>query len=243
MFRRLFGTTLAGGVAGARAAAYLDRSGVRGGDTAGAPDAGRAPVVADPLPAPCSDGLLAGTLIATADGWRPAEDLRPGDLVVTFDNGLRPLCATSRTTLVTPDAGPLPATSRPLDVPAGVLGNRRPLRLLPGQAVLIESDAAELRFGDAFALIPAAALHGQDDIARTAPPPKLDVVWLEFDSDEIVYAEGMTLLLCPRRQPRLVATAEALMAAGMERPYAILPPQIARSLLPSPSAGPDPHTA
>ena len=38
-------------------------------------------------------GLVAGTRIATAMGWRAVEAIAVGDLVLTFDNGLQPVVA------------------------------------------------------------------------------------------------------------------------------------------------------
>lgn len=185
---------------------------------------------------PACDGIAAGTLIATDRGWKRAQDLQPGDPVVTFDNGLVPLRSVSHSTLATRGRG-IPRSAWPLDVPAGALGNRRDLRLLPGQAVLIESDRAEELYGDPFVLIPAAALVGWKGIARARPAPETAVVFLEFDGDEIVYAEGMALIHCGRRTPVQVATAEELMRVGQDCPYRVLPPALGRALLEAAPAG------
>ena len=36
-------------------------------------------------------GIRGTTLIETAEGWRPAETLRPGDSLATWDGGFRPV--------------------------------------------------------------------------------------------------------------------------------------------------------
>lgn len=179
-----------------------------------------------------SDGILAGTLIATATGWTPAERLQPADSLVTFDNGLRRLRAVSIARLVTPEPAARSRALLPLAVPPGVLGNRRTLTLLPGQPVLIESDAIEARFGEPFAVMPASALEGHMGIQSVEAQPEHQVVLLEFESDEIVYAEGMTLLQCPRRNLAMVTSAEELITAGDVQQYPLLPAQLGRAMLP-----------
>lgn len=217
MMQGLFGAGWFTGSAMRRlAAGYVERSGFWSGS-----DRGQEAV---------TEGLVAGTLVATEMGWQRAEDLRPGDRVVTFDNGLQPLRTVGRGRLVS-RGRELPRSAQPLAVPARALGNRRAMVLLPGQAVLIESDAAEARYGDPFTLIAAAALDGHRGIARQAPGAETEVVWLEFDSDEIVYAEGMVLAHCPRRQPVLVATVDELIHAGRRNAYRLLPPMQGRALV------------
>lgn len=212
----LFGTGwFTGKAMGRLAAGYAERSGFWSGS-----DAAEA----------VTEGLVAGTLVATEMGWQRAEALRPGDRVVTFDNGLQPLRGLGHGRLMSPRRG-LPQAARPLVVPARALGNRREMVLLPGQSVLIESDAAEARYGDPFTLVPAAALEGHRGIARTEIAGEVEVVWLEFDGDEIVYAEGMVLAHCPRRQPELVATVDELIQAGRRHAYRLLPPLQGRALV------------
>jgi len=176
-----------------------------------------------------ADGLIAGTRIATDRGWQDVADLRAGDRIVTFDHGLQPVRAVGRGTVTS--VAHLPRAARPLHVPPGALGNRRALTLLPGQTVLIESDRAEALYGDPFVLVPAAALEGWNGIARVQPQAETEVVFLEFDGDEIVYAEGMALVHCGRRAPRMVATAEDLMRVGAPLAYVQLPTVQGRALV------------
>lgn len=217
MFKAMMGSGWSNG--SRRFAAYLDRS-----------DFWTGAALAEPAPAALTEGLAADTLIATETGWQRAADLRPGDRIVTFDNGLQPLRRAIRGEFAEPGID-LPTAAQPLSVPTGALGNRRPMVLLSGQSVLIESDAAESLYGDPFALIPAAALEGWKGIARLRPGAELEVVYLEFDGDEIVYAEGMALVQCGRRQPALVSTADELMAAGQPGSYPVLTPGLGRALI------------
>ncbi|WP_168192270.1 Hint domain-containing protein [Pararhodobacter marinus] len=140
-------------------------------------------------------GLIAGTRVATDMGWLPVEELRAGDRVATFDNGMRPLRAVHVSSLHTDIAG-APRSVWPLSLPAGALGNRSALRVLPGQAVLIESDAAEALFGDAFTLVPAAVLDGHNGIAPVEPDHEISIVTLVFDGAEVIYVDGTLLAQC-----------------------------------------------
>lgn len=171
------------------------------------------------------DGLLAGTLVATETGWRPVETLAAGDRLVTFDRGNQPLVAVARSRLISRPSR-LPVAARPLSVPAGALGNRRCMRLLPGQAVMIESDLAERLYGDPFALVPAAALDGWRGIARTPAEPEAEVVHLALARDAVIYAEGMVLIHCPRCAP----SPDNIMPPETGR-YLRLPPIQGRALI------------
>ncbi|MFD2174461.1 Hint domain-containing protein [Rhodobacter lacus] len=142
-----------------------------------------------------AEGIVAGTHIATAMGWRPAEAIAVNDLVMTFDHGLRPVRRVRRSPLFAgPSACPRPL--KPLAVPTDALGNGAPMLLLPEQSVLVESDLAEIRYGDPFALIPAAALEGWRGIDRITPHQRIEVVVLECDEDEVLYANGTGLIHC-----------------------------------------------
>jgi len=151
-----------------------------------------------PEPVGPAAGLVAGTLVATAMGWRPAESIVEGDLVLTFDHGLQPVRAVARDRQWA-EAGAVPRAVWPLVVPAGALGNSAPMTLMPEQAVMLESDSAELLYGDPFALIEAARLDGVRGIERAYPTEARDVVALYFDQSEIVYAQGGALAFCPSR--------------------------------------------
>lgn len=146
-----------------------------------------------PLIEPVATGLLPRTQVATARGWLPVGRLRPGDMVLTFDHGTQPL----RDLIpAAPEAACSPADERAVLVPTGALENRSPMVLLPGQAVLLESDHAEEMFGDPFALLPAAALIDLRGITAVDMPDEAGFC-PHFDHDQILYAHGSALLFCP----------------------------------------------
>ena len=124
---------------------------------------------ADRMLAEVGCGLVSGTKVATQIGWRPVEAVTAGDQVLTFDGGLQFVTGVTRQIIWT-GGSQSDADTWPLHVPAGALGNREDMTLMPQQAVLVESDTAEAVFGDPFAMIPAAALDGFRGITRTAPP-------------------------------------------------------------------------
>lgn len=141
-------------------------------------------------------GIIQGTKVATAVGWQRVEQLSVGDSVLTFDNGLRTVRAIRRTPLWQ-GLGPCPLKFRPLIVPAGLLGNQDDMILLPRQGVLIESDVAETRTGDPFALLRAEELEGFDGVARVEPKDSMEVFVIQFDNDEVVFTAHGALCVCP----------------------------------------------
>jgi hypothetical protein len=175
-------------------------------------------------------GLIAGTLVATEMGWMPAEELRAGDRVVTFDNGMRALKAVRISSLWTAESD-APRRLWPISVPARALGNRSEIRLLPEQAVLIESDVAEEMFGDPFAMISAASLEGFKGIVRVPPTREVTVVSLVFETAELVYVNGTTLVQCPNDEIAMVTSIDALMTTGAATPYQHLSPTQMRRLM------------
>jgi Hint domain len=142
-------------------------------------------------------GIVAGTKVATSVGWRPVEAIIAGDKVLTFDGGLQTVIEVRRVVLFA-GATMVPMDCWPLHVPAGALGNRSDMQIMPCQNVLMESDTAEDLYGDPFVLIPAIALEGFNCISRIAPAARVEVVTLHFAQDQIVYANIGALFMCPR---------------------------------------------
>lgn len=147
-------------------------------------------------------GLLAGTKVATQLGWRPVETVAVGDEVLTFDNGLRRVVAVERE-IIRFDPLDCDEADWPLCVPAGALGNKVPTMILPGQAVMIESDAAEMLYGDPFAVVPAEVLDGYAGIERCLPENRLEIVTLRFEEDELVFVSSGLLIHCARTEDLL----------------------------------------
>jgi hypothetical protein len=184
-----------------------------------------------------ADGMLYGTLIATPTGWRPVESLATGDLVLTFDYGLQAVVEVRRSVLWSAE-DTTPRAAWPVQVPAGAIGNRTDLLLLPEQAVMIEDDAAEAMFGDPFALVPAAVLDGYRGCQRVQPRRRVDVVTPVFEREQILYANGSALLHAPGRAPTVteIASADAAAVDGYPR----LPHRAARELMAHLAGAPQP---
>ncbi len=170
-------------------------------------------------------GLAAGTRIGTETGWRDVTKLSEGDLVLTFDAGMQRISKVTRR-LLWNGIGDCPGRYWPLHVPAGALGNRAPMTLLPNQAIMIESDGAEERYGDPFSLIPATALEGVNGIQRGKPDAGQEVFTLHFDSDQVVFDSSGALFLCPSARDLI----EHALAPVGETGYAMRPLHEARVL-------------
>lgn len=166
-------------------------------------------------------GILTGTRIATHDGWRPVETIAPGDLVLTFDEGLIPVrdVTFARGGAGAGASGKARARA-PLHVPPRALDNRQAMTLLPGQKVLLEDDLAEAMFGDPFVLIAAGALAGYRGISPLDDRGSGAVVSLVFDRPQVVHAEGLTLLYCPEARPDWIS----LLGADADVHYSMLSP-------------------
>ena len=159
-----------------------------------------------------TQGMVAGTKVATAGGWRPVEAICAGDKVLTFDGGLQVVAGVTRRWL---EIDLKDAATWPMTVPAGALGNRETMQLLPAQPVMIESDLAEDLFDDPFALIPADLLDGCGGISRSRPEQRIEVIELHFDRDEIVFANIGALFLCRAKGD--------LLSAPCHEDYTVLP--------------------
>lgn len=177
-----------------------------------------------------ADGLMAGTLVATDLGWQPVQDLRAGDRVVTFDNGMQVLRSVRVSSLWTAQAE-APRKVWPIQVPAKALGNRADMTLMPEQAVLIESDQAEELYGDPFMLVAAGTLDGHKGITRVPPQREITVVTLEFEGDEVVYVNGTLLAHCPAPRIETVRSAEEMILTGTPGLYQRLTDPQARRLV------------
>lgn len=128
--------------------------------------------------------FAAGTLIETDVGPRPVEMLRPGDLVLTQDHGLQPLCWTGgRTVHATGDFAPV-------RIAKGTMGAERDVLVSPQHRLLVSGWQAELLFGAVEVLVPAKALVNGDTIRRV-PMDLLRYVHVMFDRHQIVFSAGM----------------------------------------------------
>ena len=141
-------------------------------------------------------GLVAGTQVATSIGWRSVEAIAIGDEVLTFDRGMQPVRHVTRGLLWRAEDS-CPEALWPMKVPAGALGNLEEMVLLSEQSILVESDSADAMLGDPFALFNSIDLVGFRGIERVRPVGDIEVIQLQFDDDEIVFAAAGALIFCP----------------------------------------------
>ena len=130
---------------------------------------------------PC---FVAGTRILTQTGEVPVETLRPGDLVMTQDHGLQPLCWVGRRTVAAV------GDFAPVAIDAGTFGPHGAIKLSPQHRVLITDSMAELLFGEAEVLVAAKDLVN-DKTVRVQTGGTVDYVHLLFDRHQVVFAEGL----------------------------------------------------
>lgn len=159
-------------------------------------------------PETVTQGLMAGTKVASNLGWRDVDALTEGDDVLTFDNAMQRIVEIRRTRPWAAMGGQVPPSQWPILVPEGALGNRCDLVLLPDQGVFVESDELCDTHGDPFALVPAQALEGLRGITRIYPEHRMEVITLYLDSDEAIYTEGGFLVHCLTPLQSLGATMD-----------------------------------
>lgn len=139
-------------------------------------------------------GLISGTRVETAAGWRPVELLRVGDQVQTLDGGLRQVRRVERAYYGTDHGGYV--LDRVMRVPGGAIGNCDAMFLMPEQHLMIESRVAEDLLGTPMVLLPASALEGYRGISGMAAGALIEAITLGFDDEEIVYANSGVLMQC-----------------------------------------------
>ena len=127
--------------------------------------------------------FVAGTGILTPQGQRLVETLRPGDPVVTRDNGVKPVRWIGRRKM--PGRGAL----APIHFAPGTIGNGTALTLSPQHRVLLRGWRYELLFGEPEVLVAAKQLVNGDTI-RQEPCREVDYVHFACDAHEIIMAEG-----------------------------------------------------
>ncbi len=130
---------------------------------------------------PC---FVAGTMIRTPTGDVAVEDLEPGDLVLTQDDGAQPVRWTGQRTVTATGA------LAPIQIQAGALGHHGALRLSPQHRVLIRDSLAELLFGEGEVLVAAKDLVN-DRTIRRIEGGEVTYVHILFDRHQVVFSEGL----------------------------------------------------
>jgi autotransporter-associated beta strand protein len=125
--------------------------------------------------------FMAGTLVRTPDGEVAVETLLRGDLVLTAEGLVKPVCWLGRQTISTRFADPLRVL--PIRVKAGALGENIPCRdllLSPDHALLVED-----------ALIHAGApINGTSITRENAVPERFTYYHVELDDHSLILAEN-----------------------------------------------------
>lgn len=162
-----------------------------------------------------SFGLVAGTRVETAAGWRPIETLLIGDSVYTLDGGLARIVAMNRREV-------LPGEPV-IRIAGGHFDACSDLFVMPGQDLLLDT----MGLTDApYACLAAAVLAACPGVARSATPRRVEVVTPIFAEEEAVWAQSGVLLRCPgvkpdagSAYPRLHARAAAVFLETRTRRF------------------------
>ncbi|MCR9110105.1 choice-of-anchor L domain-containing protein [Marivita sp. XM-24bin2] len=131
---------------------------------------------------PC---FVAGTLMDTPHGPVRVEDLRPGDLVLTLDNGPQPVCWAGSREIEAK------GNFAPIRICAGSYGAEADVLLSPQHRVLIRDVWAELLFGDSEVLVKAKDLVNHKTVRREESDTKVTYVHLLLDQHNILFSQGL----------------------------------------------------
>lgn len=130
---------------------------------------------------PC---FVTGTRILTPEGARPVEALRPGDMVVTQDDGPQPIRWVGSRTVQAED------DHAPIRISAHSLGIHKSLSVSPQHRVLIRDPQAELLFGETEVFVAAKHLVNDQTVQRV-PGGEVTYVHLLLDRHHVIFAEGL----------------------------------------------------
>lgn len=132
-----------------------------------------------------------GAQILTDQGELAVEDLQPGDLVLTRDNGYQPIRWTGRRDLSHAELIVEPRFN-PVHIARGALGAGLPVRdmmVSPQHRMLVTGPRAELLFGENEVLVAAKYLVGLPGIEQRLSRG-VSYLHILFDQHEIVRADG-----------------------------------------------------
>ncbi len=126
--------------------------------------------------------FVAGTRISTVNGAVPIEELVPGDLVLTRDNGFQPVQWLGSTTV------PAHGHWAPIRIEAGTLGTSRDLLVSPQHRMLLTDANARFLFGSSEVLSAARFLINDHSIRRQ-PCGMVTYMHLLLNQHEVIFAE------------------------------------------------------
>ncbi|MBL4768389.1 MAG: Hint domain-containing protein [Rhodobacteraceae bacterium] len=130
---------------------------------------------------PC---FVAGTRIETPEGAKAVESIKPGDLVITRDDGPQPVRWSGRRHVQA--QGDL----APIRIRAGTFGQHNDLLVSPQHRVLVRDSLAELLFGEGEVLVAAKDLLNDHSVTRQCGD-QVTYVHLMFDQHQIIFSEGL----------------------------------------------------
>ncbi len=130
---------------------------------------------------PC---FTAGTRLATPEGQVRVEDLVPGDLVLTKDEGAQPLRWIGRRCVAAE------GDFAPIRIEAGAFGAHDAVTVSPLHRVLIRDSLAEILFGEGEVLVAARDLVNGRSVRRIEGG-EVEYVHLMFDRHQVVFSEGL----------------------------------------------------
>ncbi len=139
-------------------------------------------------------GISGNALLRTPCGPRRADSIRPGDLIVTRDNGLRPVQVIWRRKIdlceIVAKASNAPVTLNARAV--GPMMPQRPLTLAPGHHVLVPGYQLVGDFEGPGGLVEARALAGTNDASFYNRDTDHETFYnFVFDQHEIIVASGL----------------------------------------------------
>lgn len=130
---------------------------------------------------PC---FAAGTRIRTPDGECAVQNLKPGDLVITRDNGPQPVRWIGRR--MTPASDKL----APIQIAANTFGKHDTLTVSPLHRVLVRQPRGALLFGTTEVLVAARDLIDGGAV-RQMNGGWIEYVHLMFDTHQVLWSEGL----------------------------------------------------
>ncbi|MDV7142188.1 Hint domain-containing protein [Tropicimonas sp. TH_r6] len=164
-------------------------------------------------------GLVAGTMVATIEGWVPVEQICVGDKVVTFDDGAREVTGVTRRLFPLREND---AVQPLLSLPVGLVGNQRRILLPEAQAMIVESDLAEQILDDPFAAVQAAALAVLPGVEKGLPDGRVVVVTVSFEEDQMIFVEGQALAYCAAARRVCPQSLEEAIWTDTNQRYTVL---------------------
>jgi len=135
-----------------------------------------------------------GTMIQTADGSTPVEDLLPGMPILTRDEGLCPLLWVGSMTLLPQNGDARVAPAQLTRIIEGSVGLGRPNRDLvlgPYARILRRNAACLSLFGTESAFAPAAAFADGVSIIEVHPVSSVRVFHLALEGQHVITANGV----------------------------------------------------